>query len=424
MSELPVETAEKTVSKNIWFNSSFLKLWSGQTISELGSQITLIALPLTAVLLLHVSAEEMGFLRAFSTVPALLMSLLVGVWVDRLRRRPLLLWTDVARMFLLALIPLLAWLHMLRIEYLYVISFFVGVLTVLFDIASTSFITAVVPSEQLVDGNSKMQFSSSFASVVGPGLAGLLVQIMTAPLTITLDAFSYLCSAISIFLIRVTETHMVITDEKRDIRKEIAEGLSTLWGNPILRDMTISSALGSFAISIQQTVFILYIVNDLKLSPLFVGATYTVMGLASILGAYLAPYVSRRIGPGPAVIFGTFIVCVGCFFLTIGQLPPFLIISGLIIGLALFGAGSPLYNINQLSLRQALTPPSLLGRVNASRRFIVFGIMPVGSLIGGAIGGIFGLRWALFAGACVFLLSFLWIFFSSLRHVREMPVGN
>lgn len=421
MTDLPANVAKKSESKNIWFNRNFLNLWSGQTISELGSQITLLALPLTAVLSLHVSPEQMGFLRAFSTVPAILVSLIVGVWVDRVRRWPLLLWTDVARMLLLALVPLLAWLQILRIEYLYLISFSVGVLTVLFDIASTSFITSVVASEQLVDGNSKMQFSTSFASVIGPGLAGLLIQIMTAPLTIIFDAFSYLCSALSIALIRVHETHQISSQKSQHIGKEIAEGLHTLWNNPLLRHMTISSAFGSLAIAIQQTVFILYIINGLHLSPVFVGAIYTIMGMASITGAYIAPYVSRSLGPGPTIVVGTLFVCIGSFFLTIGQLPQILIIVCLSIGLVLFGAGSPLYNISQLSLRQTLTPPSLLGRVNASRRFIVFGVMPIGSLIGGQLGEFLGLRWTLFVAALFFLLSFLWIFLSPLRRVREIP---
>src|SRR6266700_3897541 len=189
-------------SRALWFQADFLKLWIGQTISGFGSAMTTLALPLTAVVLLHATAVQMGVLRAALTLPALLMSLFFGVWVDRMRRRPMLIIADLGRMILLGLIPLAAWLGFLRIDYLYGIGLLVGVLTVLFDIAITSFLPSVVSREALVEGNSKLQQSSSFITIVGPGVAGALIGLVTAPMAIIVDACSFLASVLSLWLIR------------------------------------------------------------------------------------------------------------------------------------------------------------------------------------------------------------------------------
>src|SRR5579859_989980 len=179
--------ATVTSSRSLWLHAEFLKLWIGQCISGIGSAITTLALPLTAVVVLHATADQMGLLRAALTLPALLMSLFFGVWVDRLRRRPILIGADVGRMVLLGLIPLVAWLGLLRIEYLYIIGLLVGFLTVLFDIAITSFLPSLVQREALVEGNSKLQQSTSLISIVGPGVAGALIALVTAPMAIIVD---------------------------------------------------------------------------------------------------------------------------------------------------------------------------------------------------------------------------------------------
>lgn len=178
----------------LWRHSEFLKLWAGQTISQFGSQVTLLALPLTAALTLHATAADMGLLSAAETAPFLLVGLLAGVWVDRLRRRPILMIADCGRFFLLLLIPLLALLDILRIEALYVIAFFVGILTVFFDVAYQSFLPALVGRAQLVEGNGKLEISQSAAQIAGPGIAGALVQLVTAPFAIVVDALSFLIS--------------------------------------------------------------------------------------------------------------------------------------------------------------------------------------------------------------------------------------
>jgi MFS family permease len=409
-------------SRSLWSHAEFLKLWIGQTISGFGSAITALALPLTAVVILHATAEQMGVLRAALTFPALLMSLLFGVWVDRLPRRPVLITADLGRIILLGLIPLIAWLGLLRIEYLYVIGLVVGVLTVLFDIAITSFLPSVVPREALVEGNSKLQQSGSFISIVGPGVAGALIGLVTAPMAIIVDACSFLASVISLWLMRTPEERPSITASTRSsLWKEIGEGIHALWQTPVLRDMTIFTTIGAFFLTIQQTVFVLFVINELKLTVFQLGLVGSLSGAASLMGALLVSRIARRLGPGPTIIFGQSFTGLGGILLAVAGGPPVVALLLLICGQISSGFGMPLYSINQIALRQAMTPAHLLGRVNASRRFLVFGIMPLAALLAGVLGSTLGLRPTLSIGAAGLVFVFLLVSFSSVRQVRAFP---
>jgi MFS family permease len=409
-------------SRTLWSEAAFLKLWVGQSISNFGSAITNLALPLTAVVLLHASSAQMGVLRAMLTFPALFMSLIFGVWVDRLRRRPLLMAADVGRMLLLGLIPLAAWLNLLRIEYLYLIGLLVGTLTVLFDIAITSFLPSVVPREALVEGNSKMQQSSTFVSMVGPGAAGALIGLVTAPMAIIVDAFSFLASVLSLWLIRVSEHHTSpAVSARASFWQEIREGFHALLRTPILRDLTIVTALGAFFVTIQQTIFVLFALNELRLTALQLGLVVSSGGIASFLGALLVSRVAQRLGPGPTIVLGGSLTALGGVLVATAGGSFAVALLVLIGGQAAFGLGTPLYSVNQIALRQAMTPAHLLGRVNASRRFLVFGIMPLAALLSGLLGSVFSLRSTLIIGAGGLLFTALWAFFSSVRQVHIFP---
>jgi MFS family permease len=350
------------------------------------------------------------------------MSLLFGVWIDRMRRRPVLITADLGRMILLGLIPLVAWLGFLRIEYLYVIGLLVGVLTVLFDIAITSFLPSVVSREALVEGNSKMQQSSSFIDIVGPGVAGAFIGLVTAPMAILVDACSFLASVISLCMMRTPEQHTPLTASTHgSLWKDIGEGLHALWRTPVLRDMTIFTTIGSFSITLQQTVFVLFVINDLKLTVLQLGLVGSFSGAASFIGALLVGNIARRLGPGPTILLGQGLTGLGGVLLAAAGGPSAIALFLLISGQVSAGLGAPLYSINQIALRQAMTPIHLLGRVNASRRFLVFGVMPLGALLGGWLGSAFGLRLTLVIGASGLLFAFLWVLFSSIRQVRAFP---
>ncbi|GLV53403.1 MFS transporter [Dictyobacter sp. S3.2.2.5] len=409
-----------TIPKSLWRHSNFLKLWIGQTISSFGSAITALALPLTAIVILHATSDQMGILRAALSLPALL-SLFFGVWVDRMRRRMLLILADTGRLLLLSSIPLIAWLGLLRIEYLYMIGLLIGVLTLLFDLSITSFLPSLVTREQLMDGNSKTQQSDALIAIVGPGAAGALIGLLTAPIAIVIDAISYLASVISLLLIHAPEEELQCRPVRRSIWLEIGEGIQALWATPILRDMTILSVLGALSLSIQQTIFLLFVVQDLKLTAFQVGLVLSTSGIAGLLGTLLVSRTVQRRGPGPTILLGQSLTALGAIViaLTGGSLP--LILALLIGGQALFSLGVPFYSIPQLSLRQVMTPAHLLGRVNASRRFLVFSIIPLGALIGGLLGDRLGLRITLLISGLGMLLALFWVFFSSIRRAHEFP---
>ncbi len=400
----------------------FRKVWIGQTISGFGSAITGVALPLTAVVILGATPGQMGLLGAAGSLPALLFGLVVGVWVDRVRRRPLLIVSEVGRGLLLASIPLLAVLNLLHMSYLYVIAFLLGTLSLFFDIAITSFLPSLLPREQLLEGNSRLQISGSLASIAGPGLAGLLIQLITAPIAIMLDAVSYFISAFYLLFIRSAEAPRAALQGHRRLGHELVEGIRFVLREPSIRAMTIGSALGSLAFSIRGVVYIIFLTRELRVEPFWIGIIFGSVGVASLLGAFAANHVARRIGPGPAVIFGTLLGLVDMALIPLAPTSPSFAIPFLIAAQVLGGIGGPIYSISQVSLRQALTPDQLLGRVNASRRFVVFGIGPIGALMGGLLGQWLGLRVTLGVASAVMGLSFLWVMLSPLRTIREQPL--
>lgn len=411
---LPVPARQRS----LWRHPDFRRLWIGQTVSGFGSAITGVALPLTAVVILGATPGQMGLLGAASSLPALLFGLVVGVWVDRVRRRPLLIISELGRGLLLAGIPLLALLHLLGMAHLYVIAFLLGTLSLFFDIAITSFLPGLLPREQLVEGNSKLQISGSLASIAGPGLAGLLIQLITAPFAIVLDAVSYFVSAANLLFIRSVELPRDASQANRKLGHELAEGIRFVLRESAIRAMTIGSAFGSLAVSIQGVVYIIFLTRELRLEPFWIGIIFGSIGVASLLGAVAATRVAGRIGPGPAVIAGTFLEMVGMLLIPLAPASSALAIPFLIVAQVFSGIGYPIYNISQLSLRQALTPDRLLGRVNASRRFIVFGIGPLGALAGGVLGQSIGLRGTLGVAATMLGISVLWMILSPLRTMR------
>ncbi len=399
----------------LWRHPDFLRLWAAQTVSAAGSAVGGIALPLTAVVALDASAAQMGLLGAAAGAPALLFGLLAGVWVDRWPRRPILVAANLGRALLLGTIPVAALLGVLRMELLYAVGFGVGTLSLFFDIAVTSLLPALVGRRQLVEGNGKLQLSDSVTRVAGPGLAGLLLQVVAAPVAVAADALSFLASAVLLRRIRAAEHDHAPDRTRRSMRREIGEGLHLLLGHPLLRAMTLSSALGSLALSLQGTVLVLYATGTLGVTPALLGVVFSSRGAASLLGAALSGWVGRRLGAGPAIVWGTLVVALGTLALPAASGPLAITVSVLIAAQVLLGSGTPVYSVNQVSLRQAITPDRLLGRVNAGRRFVVFGAAPVGALLGGFLGSALGLRPTLVVGAFTMVLAFLAVLVSPLK---------
>jgi MFS family permease len=400
----------------------FLKLWTGQSVSLFGSQVTRLALPFTAILTLHATPAQMGILGAVQLAPFLLLGLFVGVWVDRLHRRPILIAADIGRALLLSAIPLMALTHTLRIEYMYAVGFALGTLELFFDVAYMSFLPSLIEREQLVDGNSMLQMSDSVAQVAGPGLGGALVQLLTAPLAILVDALTFLASAISIVAIGARE-EPVQTEARGNVWSELREGLKLVIGNPLLRAIGGCTATLNLSANALFTVYMLYCTGTLGLKPAVIGAVFAIGGLSTVAGTLLASRAAGRFGLGPMLIASPFVIGLASLLIPLAGGPPLVAVLLLIAAQVLFGIGRPIFDINQLSLRQAITPARLQGRVNASMLFIMWGVIPIGSLLGGLLGTTIGLRPTLTVGAVGMSLAFIWVLLSPIRGLRRQPPG-
>jgi MFS family permease len=393
-------------------------LWTGQTISKFGSGITGSALPLTAVLVLGVSSAEMGLLTAASTAPVVLVGLFAGVWVDRLRRRPVMIWTDLGRALLLASIPAAALLGQLRIEQLFLVAALAGVLSVCFDVAYQSFVPDLVKRERVLEANSRLAASDALAEITTPGLTGVLIELITAPMAILLDALSFACSAVCVGVIRTPER--APAPQRQHVRREIVAGLQVVAGNPFLRSLAGYAATRTFFGNFIGSLYALYALRELGLGPVLLGIAIGVGGASNLLGTLVVEPLTRRFGIGRTVLGAVTVGSLAVFLIPLASGPVPLAFALLVTGQA-FDVIHPLYDVNALSLRQAITPDPLLGRVNASMQVLEGGFAPLGALAGGFLGDRIGVRATLFVAAVGILASVLWLALSPLRRLRTAP---
>ncbi len=407
--------------RSLWRHPEFLKLWTAETISQLGTQVTLLGLPLIAILLLKANAFEVGLLGTVEFLPFILFGLPAGAWVDRLRRRPILIIGDLGRVLSLGSIPFVYELGHLTLLQLYVVAFVTGVLTVFFDVSYQSYLPSLVDRDQLVEGNAKLEGSRATAQLAGPGLAGGLIQWIGAPLAIIADAVSYLGSACFIFLIRRPEPPVAPhgPEGKPKIRTEIAQGLRYVLRNPLLRAIAACTGSSNLFSQIGFAVLILYSVRRLGLNPGQIGLIFALGNMGSLLGALSGSAVARRLGIGRTIVLSTLVF--GPSALLIPLAPRSFPYPFLISAVFLFGFGGVIYNMNQVGLRQAITPLRMQGRMNATMRFMVWGTIPIGSFLGGVLGNSIGLRptlWVAGIGSC---LPFLPVLLSPVRTLRSIP---
>ncbi len=406
--------------KSLWHHRDFGLLWGGQTVSELGSAVTVVALPLLAVLTLHATPFEVGTLEAATTAAFLLVGLPAGAILDRRTRRPVLMASDLGRAVLFGSIPVAAALGWLTLLQLYVVTLLGGVLRVFFDVSYQSYLPALVDREQLVEGNTKLSATEAAAQVAGPSLAGALVGAVGAAATMAIDAVSYLVSFVSLAFIRRKEPPVVPPEQGHPpMGRAIREGLSFVIRQPLLARIAGCTALANLGSSIAMSIAAVYLVRVLHLSPAEVGLVFAVEGAAGVVGAVSAGGLANWLGLGPTIVGGSVLSAAGIMIWPFaGQEHPLL---PLMLGAVLFGLGVPVYNVNQLSLRQAITPSRLLGRMNASIRFVVWGVMPIGGLIGGLLGATIGVRETVLVGALVGTLAVPWIALSPVRSLRVVP---
>lgn len=302
---------------------------------------------------------------------------------------------------------------------LYIVTFFTGLLAVLFDVAYQSFLPSLVTHDQLIEGNSKLEASVAVAGIAGPGLAGGLVQVLTGPIAILVDALPFLVSALSLACIRVKESPLI--ENRQHIWAEIGEGLRAVLHYPIIRTLAIGSGLFNFFDSLLLTVYVLYLTKTLDMTPLLVGVIIAVSSIGGLVGALLATRITRMLGLGRALLVGVLLASIAeCIIASAGG--PLLLASILVmLGESSVQAGAALYGINTLSLRQAIVPNRLQGRVSATLRIISIGVVPFGAILGGFLGDRYGLRITVFIAGGGTLLAFLWVLFSPVRHLKEQP---
>ncbi|HEY1350586.1 MAG TPA: MFS transporter [Ktedonobacteraceae bacterium] len=403
-------------------HTDFLKLWAGQSISLVGDQVSLLAIPLTAVVFLRADAWQMGILTAAGSAPACLFALFAGVWVDRLRRRPILIATDLGRFVLLCLVPLLFVAGLLRIEFLCLLMFCYGTLSIFFNVAYPSFVPTLLEPQALIEGNSRLAVSQSLGASLGPGLAGILIQYLRAPLALLADACSFLLSALAFLWIRVSETRLEQGQTGGNLRKEVQEGLRFLSSSPILRALGGSSATFAFWNSVLEAIFLLYVSRDLGIKPATLGLIFALGGAGFVIGALLCTRFTRWIGIGRSLLLALIIVGVSDALLPVASVLSHTF-AFFLVGLAqaCFGLACPFWSINQLALRQRVTPEALQGRIHASISLLTYGLPTLGALAGGALGQTLGLPQTLAVAAAGEIVSCLWIFFSPVKTLRDFP---
>jgi predicted MFS family arabinose efflux permease len=395
----------------------FLKLWAAQSISQLGDQVTLLALPLVAVLTLDASAAQMGFLVAAELLPHLFFSLVAGVWIERSqRRRRLMILADIGRFGLLASIPIAAAFDVLSFAQLYAVAFAVGTFAVVFEVSWPTLFVSLVPRRDVVDANSKMSLSRSVSFVVGPSVAGFLVQVLTAPVTLLVDAFSFFGSAL--FLTRTRAEEPPVEQDGNGVVRSLRDGMRFVLGDQLIRaDLACAATINLFNF-VFHAIFVLYATRELGVAPGTLGIALGVGAVGGILGALIAPRLEQAIGIGRSVVLGSVLFPAPLVLVPIASGSELQL--GLFLATAEFfsSVGVMIFDVSAGSMTFLRTPDRIRARTAGTFRFVNYGIRPIGALLGGALGTALGLQAALWIGVVGALAGVVWLVFSPIPRLR------
>src|SRR6478609_5341836 len=405
---------------SLWRDRNFLTLWSGQALSQFGAQITELAIPVLAVLMLNATEWEVGVLTAANVAAFLVVGLPAGAWIDRMRKRHVMIWADLVRAVALGMLPLLAMLGVLEMWHVYVVALVMGVATVFFDVSNQSIIPSLVRRDQIAEANGKLQSTEQLAGLAGPAFGGWLVGIIAAPFAILITVGTYLASFVALLF---TKDHEKLrpAHEHEPLVKEIGEGLRWVFGNPLLRRIVGTTGTANFFGMASTTLLPIFALRELGISAAAFGLVFSLAAVGGLLGAIATPHIVKRIGearaiPVSALLFGfaPLLVPLVAFF-------PAFALPMLVVAYAIGSFTVLLYNITQVTFRQRITPTRLLGRMNASIRFVVWGVMPIGALVFGALGQWIGVVPTLWIGAAGEILATLFVVTGPFWRMGELP---
>lgn len=399
----------------------FRLLLAGAAAGQVGAQVTLVALPLVAVLVLRAPAFEVGLLTAAETAAFLLIGLPAGAWVDRMRKLPLMIRADGVRAFAMASVPLAAVADVLTMAQLYAVALVTGAATVFFDVAHQSYLPELLPKERLMAGNGALETVRSSAQVAGPGLGGGLVQLVGAQLAIVADALGYAVSALFLLAMKRPSERRPEPLPGASLRKDIVEGLRFVLGHPLLRVIAATTGLANFFAAMLMATQTIFLARVIGLEPAAIGLMLSASAAGGLVGALSAGSLAARIGQ--ARIIWLSVLATGPFALLWPLSRPGVAAVLFAVGSAVVSFGAVVYNIAQVTFRQTLCPPRLLGRMNATLRFLVWGTLPLGAVVGGALAGPFGARTALWVCATGFLAVPVPLLLSPLRRMRDLPAA-
>ena len=406
----------------LWRNAGFIHLWGAATVSTFGSLVTRTALPFTAILLLDASPSDIGVLRIAELLPGFLLGLVAGAWVDRLRRKPIMIATDLGRALLIVTIPVAAFLGWLGLGQLYVIAALASALSVFFDVAYQSFLPSLVKNDELVEANGTLSAAMSVAEASAFSSAGWLIQLLTAPVAMLIDALTFIASAGLVARIREPELHTMpsLARTRPSIASEVVEGWHAVWRQPILRGMVIAGLGQNLAFGLIGTVFLLYVNQEVGFDPGILGMIFAVGGVSSFLGAMIAGRLPR-FGIGAVMVVSLLLAAIGEAFVPLATAANAIGVLFLVGQQIVADAALTVYDINQVSLRQAIAPGQVLGRVNASVRVTEFGAVLLGTVLAGYIGETVGLRETLWLGVALSFLAAVGLALSPVREVWRIP---
>lgn len=419
-----IEPKSQAVSQvqagSLWRNTDFVRFWTGETVSLFGTQVTYLALPLTAIYTFNASATEVGVLRFVQLAPYIGLALLFGVWVDRHRRRPVMLWTNVIRMVLIGLIPVLHWAGWLNMPVLLVIACAVGIASVMFDVSWMPYVPSIVDPGHYVEANARMAFSTSASTVAGPGLAGGLVAALTAPVTLVVDAFSYLVSIVSLLLVRRRE-QVPPPAARRHVWQELRSGLTWVFGRPILRWLAVGGFWANFSLVTVWTLFLLYGTQQLRFSPATLGLIFTISSTGGVLGALIAGRVIKRFPLGLTYFVSLAGLLLAPVVIVLAAGPRALVVGLMIFSFFITNLGLGIANVLVVTLRQITTPQSLMSRMTACFRMLLYGGGAVGGLAAGLLASRVGDKNALIVTATASAVAALLLAASPVTRLRELP---